>query len=316
MQESPRVVCANLSGEWLLNHSTPSWRIKDPIKGFQRMVKDQRAKEIAVAVLDQQRTFPNSIVLATDIDSIEVDSGKVSIPDNAMFLVVDGQHRLWAQRFSYYRAPYSCLIHTGLSEEGMARLFLEINDNQKRVPSSLRWDLVRLIKPDDDPQRLAAAEIVYLLATEEESPFFQRIDLTGDQSEMQIKQGSLAPEFNSLLRRRSPLANVSFLEQYRIILEYSLAIQQIDSDCWGKPSSAFFKARVLRSLFRLLSDLSVEIEEAQLAEVTVNNFVKYLSRIDQQTLDPEFIRSMQGSAGMTAIYRQIKEQVLPTNGGE
>ena len=314
LQEKPKVICANLAGDWLLSHSTPSWRIKDPIRGFQRMVKDQRAKEIAVAVLDQQRTFPNSIVLATDIDSIEVNNGQVLIPDDAIFLIVDGQHRLWAQRFSNYQAPYSCLIHTGLTEEGMARLFLEINDNQKRVPSSLRWDLVRLIQPDDDPQRLGAADIVYLLATEQESPFFQRIDLTGEQAEMQIKQGSLAPEFNSLLRRRSPFANVSFLEQYRIILEYSQAIQQIDSDRWGKPNSAFFKARVLRSLFRLLSDLCLEIGENRLAEVGAKNFVKYLSRIDEHTLDPEFIRSMQGSAGMTAIYRQIREQVLPTGG--
>ena len=313
LQESPNVICANLPGGWLLDHSTPSWRIKDPIKGFQRMVKDQRAKEIAIAVLDQQRTFPNSIVLATDIDSIEVQGREVVIPNNAMFLVVDGQHRLWAQRFSNYKAPYSCLIHTGLTEERMARLFLEINDNQKRVPSSLRWDLVRLIQPDDDPERLAAAEIVYLLATEEDSPFFQRIDLTGDQTEIQIKQGSLAPEFNSLLRRRSPFQNLPFLEQYRIILEFSLAIQEIDADQWGKPGSPFFKARVLRSLFRLLTDLSFDIGEARLSEAGMLDFITYLDRIDEQTLDPDFIRSMQGSAGMTAIYREIRKQIFPTN---
>ena len=283
--------------------------------GFQRMVKEQRAKEIAVAVLDQQRTFPNSIVLATNIESIQVNGGEVSIPESVTFLIVDGQHRLWAQRFSSYKAPYSCVIHTGLTEEGMATLFLEINDNQKRVPSSLRWDLVRLIQPDDDPQRLAAVEIVYLLATEEESPFFQRIDLTGEQSEMQIKQGSLAPEFNSLLRRRSPFLNVPFLEQYRIILEYSLAIREIDGDRWGKPNSPFFKARVLRSLFRLLSDLSVELGETKLFEVSVLDFVKYLKRIDEKTLAPDFIRAMQGSAGMTAIYRVVKRQALPTNEG-
>jgi DGQHR domain-containing protein len=312
LQEDPQIVCAKLPGDWLLTHTTPSWRIVDPIAGFQRMVREQRAKQIAVAVLDQQRTFPNAIVLATDVDSIEAKNGNVTIPEETRFLIVDGQHRLWAQRFSAFTAPYSCLIHTGLSQEGMANLFLEINDNQKRVPASLRWDLVRLIQPVDDPQRLAAAEIVYLLATEEDSPFYQRIDLTGEQSELLLKQASLAPEFRSLLRSRGPLAGVSFLEQHRVILEYSLAIQQIDADRWGTAESPFYKARVLRSLFRLLSDLIAEIGDPKLPSIRAMDFIQYLKRIDEQHLNPEHIRSMQGSAGMTAIYRQIKGQVLPT----
>ena len=255
LQDRPSILCAMLEGDWLLQRTTPSWRIKDPHQGFQRMVRSERARQIALAVLDQHRTFPNAIVLATDADSIDVSAGQVRVPEDITFLIVDGQHRLWAQNFSDFHAPYACLIHTGLAIEEMANLFLEINDNQKRVPSSLRWDLVRLVRPDDDPEGIAAAELVYLLATEEESPFFQRIDLTGEQSALQIKQGSLAPEFKLLLSRRSPLRDYTFLEQYEVILQYSIAISQIDADKWGKPESAFFGARVLRAMFKLLSDM-------------------------------------------------------------
>ncbi len=310
LQEKPPIICATLLGSWLLQHTTPSWRYDDPVEGFQRMVNTKRAMDIALAVLDQHRTFPNAIVLATDTEAISVDAGVVTIPERVRFLVVDGQHRLWAQKHSDYEAPYACIIHTGLSPEGMANLFLEINDNQKRVPASLRWDLIRLIRPEDDQQRLAAAEIVFLLATEEESPFFQRIDLTGEQSEMQIKQASLAPEFSTLISRRSPLARLSFLEQHQLILQYSVAIQQIDADRWGKRDSPFFKARVLRSLFRLLADLARSMDHTQLAEKTSADFVPYLQRIDEKTLDPEYIRSMQGSAGIRQIYLQIKSQVF------
>ena len=240
LQASPSVIyCAKISGVWLLKRTTPSWRIKDPDSGFQRMVKSERAREIALAVLNQQRTFPNAIVLATDSERIEADSGKIMIPDSVRFLVVDGQHRLWAQKYSKFDASYACLIHSGLSIEDMANLFLEINDNQKRVPSSLRWDLVRLVRPDDDPQGIAAAEIVYLLATDSDSPFYQRIDLTGEQSEIQIKQGSLAPEFRSLLTRRSPLRDYTFQQQYDVILEYAIAIRQVDSDNWGASRVSF-----------------------------------------------------------------------------
>jgi hypothetical protein len=47
LRDSPAVYLAAFPGRWLLDHSTPSWRIDDPKKGFQRIVKEQRAKEIA-----------------------------------------------------------------------------------------------------------------------------------------------------------------------------------------------------------------------------------------------------------------------------
>ena len=271
------------------------------------MVRSERARQIALAVLDQHRTFPNAIVLATDADSIDATAGQVSVPEDVNFLIVDGQHRLWAQNFSEFHAPYACLIHTGLAVEEMANLFLEINDNQKRVPSSLRWDLVRLVRPDDDPEGIAAAELVYLLATEEESPFFQRIDLTGEQSALQLKQGSLAPEFRILLSRRSPLREYTFLEQYEIILQYSIAISQVDADRWGRPDSAFFGARVLRAMFKLLSDIVLALQDQLL---TALSFIPYLKKIDEQSLRPDAIRALQGSAGIRAIYLEVKSQVF------
>ena len=307
LQESPSIFCAKLSGHWLLQCTTPSWRIQDPEAGFQRMVQQKRARQISLAVLDQQRTFPNALVLATDSTAIQESSGLVNIPSGIRFLVVDGQHRLWAQNFSEFPAHYACLIHTGLSVEDMANLFLEINDNQKRVPSSLRWDLVRLVQPEEDPEGIAAAEITYLLATEEESPFFQRIDLTGEQSELQIKQGSLAPEFKSLVSRRSPLREFGFQRQYDVILEYSVAISQIDSDNWGQPNSAFFKARVLRALYKLLPDIITDCSDQELSTAI---FLTYLQRINESSLDPEWIRAVQGSAGIRAIYSQVKSQAI------
>lgn len=47
LREEPTVYLAAIAGPWLLQHSTPSWRAEDPEKGFQRIVKEERAKEIA-----------------------------------------------------------------------------------------------------------------------------------------------------------------------------------------------------------------------------------------------------------------------------
>ena len=201
LSNNPQVYMAAIRGRWLLDHSTPSWRILDPKKGFQRIVKEQRAKEIAKTVLDTERTFPNAITLATMEKGFAVTEGKLHLPKRAKFLVVDGQHRLWAQKYSAVEGIYPCIIHMGRTEQQMAELFLEINDNQRSVPSSLRWDLVRLVRSDDQATAMTA-DIVYALSQRKESPFYDvGIDLTGENKELTIKQGSLAPEIQTLLNR-------------------------------------------------------------------------------------------------------------------
>src|SRR5579859_3850915 len=95
LQDSPPVYVIVISGLWLLGHTTPSWRIKDPMKGFQRIVKEDRARQIARTILDRERAFPNAITLATDISDFKKTDGQITIPDKTKFLVVDGQHRLW-----------------------------------------------------------------------------------------------------------------------------------------------------------------------------------------------------------------------------
>jgi len=308
-QETPTIYVSSISGRWLLERTTPSWRIDDPQRGFQRIVREKRAREIALAVLDQRRTFPNAIVLATDKHEFTTNGGRIQIPLNIKLLVVDGQHRLWAQKFSDFDAEFSCVIHMGLSEVEMARLFVEINDNQKRVPSSLRWDLVRLVRPEDDPLGIAASEMVYLFATDVESPLFQRIDLTGEQSEIQLKQGSLAPDIKRLLSKRSPIHDLSFDEQYVLVTQYFIAIRELDRDRWGTSDSPFYRARVLRALIRIFADIVRVIDRAP-AELTYRDFMPFLNKIDGRSLDLDVIRAAQGNAGIKAIYDQIRQQVL------
>ena len=183
LQTSPPVYVVVISGSWLLKHTTPSWRMQDPIKGFQRIVNESRARQIARTVLDRGRAFPNAITLATNLKDFKRLNGEIILPAKVKFLVVDGQHRLWAQRFSQIDGHYACIIHLNKTEPEMAELFLEINDNQKRVPSSLRWDLVRLVRPTGDETTVAAADLVYELANRENSPFYISIDLTGERDQ-------------------------------------------------------------------------------------------------------------------------------------
>jgi DNA sulfur modification protein DndB len=310
LQAKPVVLVASLDGRWLVKHSTTSWRLKDREKGFQRIVREDRCRAMARDVLDQGRSFPNAIVLATDVSSFEVRNGRLVIPETTLFLVVDGQHRLWAQKFSGRGAAYACAIHLGLGEADMARLFLEINDNQRRVPSSLRWDLVRLVRPDDDPGQLLAADVVYALATDDKSPLFQRIDLTGEQPELRLKQGSIAPEIRALVTaKNSALRKVPPEVQYEVFVQYLAALPLVDPDGWHDGTSVFFRARVLRAVLRLLNDLLAATAKS-VESVRATDFLQPLKKIDRSKLADEELRAIQGAAGIAEIYKQIRSQAV------
>lgn len=310
LQQSPRIYVTALPGRWLLDHATPSWRIRKPKKGFQRIVREERAQAIAIAVLDQHRTFPNAIVLATDRDSFPSNDGTLEISGRSRFLVVDGQHRLYAQEYSSFEARYGCIVHTGLNEVEMARLFIEINDNQKRVPSSLRWDLVRLVKPENDQFAVEASELVFALTTDTASPLHQRIDLTGELPKVSLKQGSLAPELRSFVSTRvANLRELDFDAHYDILVRYFAAIKSLDPDGWRTEESPFYKNRVLRVLIRLLPLILRDIHKPP-KQVTASTYREYLGRIDSQSLSPDAIRAAQGSAGMREIFDELKRQVF------
>jgi DGQHR domain-containing protein len=308
LQESPPVYVTVLSGQWLLNHTTPSWRLKKPMKGFQRIVREDRARQIARTVLDHGRSFPNAITLATNLKDFKRDGNEIYIPKKVKFLVVDGQHRLWAQKFSERNCQYVCIVHLNKTEREMAELFLEINDNQRRVPSSLRWDLVRLVRPEGDEATVTASELVYELATRKESPFYFAIDLTGERKDVSIKQGSLAPEIKMLVSRAKKPHDPTFEEYITLLIQFFSAIRSLNPQGWGDPTSTYYKARVLRALVRLLVDIVAETRS--LTEITAESLLEKLQKIDPAMLSDERVRAAQGSAGVMDLYKEIKNQVF------
>jgi DGQHR domain-containing protein len=282
------------------------------MKGFQRIVKEDRAKQIARTVLDRERAFPNAITLATNIKKLKESGNEIVLPARIKFLVVDGQHRLWAQRFSKKDGRYACIIHLNKTEREMAELFLEINDNQRRVPSSLRWDLVRLVRPAGDEAGVMAAELVYELANREDSPFYISIDLTGEQKDVSIKQGSLAPEIKTLVgrvKKAKKAGDPAFEDYASLLIRFFSAVRSLDPQGWGDPSSAYYKARVLRALIRVLVDLVLTARS--LGELTADKLLGELRKIDPTTLSEDRLRAAQGSAGVTDLYQAMRSQVFP-----
>jgi len=142
---------------------------------YQRMIKSERIERISKFLSENSAFLPNGIVVAFDSDvdrriSFEPEStqrdnvGTISIPnDYCSAWIVDGQHRL----FGFTNTPYSDqppatpapqqdfdLLVVGLrgfSPEKQAKTFVDINDNQKRIDSTLLLDLTTIIRDLDSP---------------------------------------------------------------------------------------------------------------------------------------------------------------------
>ncbi len=311
VNDSKSILVAAIPGAWLLKVSTPSWRSTDPLKGFQRIVDEERCKQIAKAVLDEERPFPNSVVLATDKKDIGTDDGKIIFPDKIRFLVIDGQHRIYAQKFTSAKVLYSCVIHTGLDEVQMAKLFLEINDNQRRVPASLRWDLVRLVRPEEDPYGTQAVDLIYELTQDKSSPFYEAIDLTGEIPEKKINQSSLAPEIKSIVSSRDWRNwEANFETQLKVLIAFFAAVKAVDPEGWRTAEGPFSKARVLRAVIRCMPPILRHSKVKDLGRVNASLFLPYLKKIDRNSLDTEKIKAIQGSAGIKEIFEIVHKKMF------
>jgi DGQHR domain-containing protein len=123
-------------------------REEDPIDGFQRVLDEKRAKEIANYIDSGLGTIPSSIVLSAQEDSdLVYNSSKKSISFkglNNAFLIIDGQHRVYGFMHAKKAFRVPVIIYSGLSKRDETRLFIDINSKQKGVPPELLLDIKKL----------------------------------------------------------------------------------------------------------------------------------------------------------------------------
>ena len=123
-------------------------RQEDAASGFQRSLSAERANDIAQYLSAGKGSIPTNIVLSAQADA----ALKYSSPSKLLsfakveraFLVLDGQHRLWGYSKCSKKHRVPVAIYQGLSRAEEARLFVDINTNQRGVPAALLLDIKQL----------------------------------------------------------------------------------------------------------------------------------------------------------------------------
>ncbi|MGJ3232871.1 MAG: DGQHR domain-containing protein [Oceanicaulis sp.] len=129
-------------------------RDEDPIEGFQRILDEKRANEIANYIDNGLGTVPSSIVLSAQEDAdLEYDSRRKTIsfkPTRRAFLIIDGQHRVYGFSKARTNLRVPVVIYDELNKREESRLFIDINSKQKGVPSELLLDIKKLAEYESD----------------------------------------------------------------------------------------------------------------------------------------------------------------------
>jgi DGQHR domain-containing protein len=123
-----------------------SRRDEDPVKGFQRVLNEGRAQSIAKYLQVDRGQIPSPLILSAKKEAdFGFRSNKISFQtiDN-VFLVLDGQHRLYGLSKLEESLETPVVIFSNLTLEDEVRLFIDINTNQKGVSTSLLLDIQSL----------------------------------------------------------------------------------------------------------------------------------------------------------------------------
>lgn len=194
----------SISPERLLKMAFVSHRARgqEDAETYQRMVAKPRLKKIQQYISKKDNFFPTNIVVNLDNmqNNIQFDPttqegdkgngimGWLTIkPAYGSAWIIDGQHRLFA--YSGFpeadKSQLSVLAFDGLSSSQQAKLFVDINHEQRSVSRSHLYELFAQLHRDADNPTMridaVVSKAILSLDSDNTSPFYGRIVKTDDQ---------------------------------------------------------------------------------------------------------------------------------------
>ena len=230
-------------------------REQDPEKGFQRLLDEKRAKEIAQYIDSGLGTIPTNVVLSAQPNAgFHYDSEKKTISFNLMpnaFLVLDGQHRVFGFRLAKTSLRVPVVIYDGLSRLEESKLFIDINTKQRPVPNELLLDIKKLA--DDESEIEAYSGNLFDKFAKESSSVLKGLMSSSKRTRGQISRVTFYRAFKPILSKimdNNDDAVFPALNAYFGAVKQSLATKR-EEEALANPK--FFGALVL--LFPEIADL-------------------------------------------------------------
>lgn len=290
----------------------------------QRVLNKRRIDSIKQFVLGGNSFFNVFILNWTD-NQVEpkATNGKISFPLVANAAqVIDGQHRLAGIEAALEEEPsiadMTILISLAirLSTKDAAKIFLNINTEQKPVPKSLIYDLFGEVEDNQDHAINRARDIAQELNENIESPFYQLIKYPGTQRKVGVI--SLSTVVDSLKKHLEPQGvfdtyNLrSLSHQKSVIFNYFSVIRYAydDEDKWNvKAQNPFLQSAGFFGAVEALTD-TILPKCASQTSFTFDTFKNVLGLEHTGLLYREDIRNLDGKTARTRVKEFLEYNIL------
>lgn len=219
--------CYTIRAELLEDHDEQENKtfgsILSRVVGNQRIRKTKRLGEIKRYAETVDASFPNSIILGANYDEdgnlitninerwkvndLGNDFYELIIPSKKKLAsIIDGQHRVYGfEGSSAIDMPLLCSVYLDLPLPYHARIFTNININQKRVDKNLAYNLfqfdMELGEPETWSPETLAVYFARVMSEDKNSPFcgMLKLGLANSQSDSSISMASIIDGILSLI---------------------------------------------------------------------------------------------------------------------
>jgi len=268
---------------------------RDPVtkSGYQRTASKARVSKLAKAISLGQVDLVPSVLLSCRKGTIlenSADDIVLRLQGGAPLYVVDGQHRLLAlyelfkkdpKRWGGFLIPFVCIV--GATELEEAKLFLDINQNAKKVKLDLALALIAEASTESeiDTEPVKSLREGQLLAQDLEAScpvWHGRISFAGGSyPDGLIGNGAMGQSFKPWLSRAF-VRGLSRTERLKIVNSYWIAISQILPECFVDPTKfGIQKQTGVKVMHRLLPEIHEHVLAIGLKPEMPSSFAKVLS---------------------------------------
>lgn len=285
----------------------------------QRILNRSRVESICRFVLNGN-TFVNTFILNWTEQQFlpKVKKDTISLPMQGRYAqMLDGQHRIAGLKEAVKQNPEIAEMEVlvslfiGLSTKEAARIFLNINSEQKPVPRSLIYDLFG--EANDDPELAInrVTDIVASLNETPDSPYYGHVHYPGKPSsqnmiDLAIMVNAMKPAFE-----RNGAFNLLQLGeteiQRKIIFNFYSAIKKKYEDVWEKPKeNIFMRAAGFSGAFDFLT--GTLLQRCQTDRKFSEAHMETLMKLDSQPpLKTEEVKLLSGRLARTRVTDYFRE---------
>jgi DNA sulfur modification protein DndB len=291
----------------------------------QRILNKKRINQIKDFVLNGN-SFVNTFILNwTDTENNpKIKKGTLNIPlQGRRAQILDGQHRVAGLLEAVNIKPeiadtevlVSLCIH--LKTPDAAKIFLNINSEQKPVPKSLIYDLFGEAVDDREHAINRVTDIIHFLNDQQESPYYQFVKYPGMPRtsgliDLAIMVNAMKPYFEKDgIFDKLKLSEIE--TQQKIILNFYSAIKDTYNDpnkLWDKKTeNPFIKAAGFSGAFDFLADTL--IPRCQTDKDFSKNYMATLMKLkNDELITVTEIKSLDGKTAKKRIKKFFNEYFL------